>query len=381
MIIRPVRTSDHAGVNRLHREVWWPERSSAGWRWLEANPARLDLGAPSGWVLEDPEGEPAAFLGNFVQRFWHGERRMHASTGFSTIVRPEVLGASRALFRTHMRQPDLAAHYTFNANRRSARLYRLYGLRPWPDTTHALKLSWIVDPVAVAQGRLLREVVTRAPDRINYRAEWFMRPRLHGHGPLRLPSDTRRLTDFGDRSPYAAFWTALKSEGRVLADRGPEIMRWRMADPDQTLKPIVLAKVSGERIIGYALAQMNKGSSIEPPLLDVIDATALADAGTAIPELIGTLIDNARLIGAAKVRMQMVSPDMLTLLGPLARRARHEGGWGHAHVRFNDASMAEFWSPTPFDGDYGICLRSVPEPVGSARARVSPAFAKEKASI
>ncbi|MBB5746664.1 N-acetyltransferase [Brevundimonas variabilis] len=381
MIIRPVRTSDHAGVNRLHRDVWWPERSAAGWRWLETNPARADLDAPCGWVVEDPDGEVAAFLGNFVQRFWNGDRLMHASTGFSTIVRPDVLGASRALFRAHARQPGLAAHYTFNANRRSSPLYRLFGLKPWPDATHALKLSWIVDPVAIVGGRLLREMVMRVPDRINYRAEWFMGPRLHMASPLKLPVQILRLTDFGDGSPYARFWTALKSEGQVLADRSPEIMRWRMADPDQTLRPIVLARVTGDRITGYAMAQMSKGSSIEPPLLDVIDATALSEAGAAIPELIATLIENARQMGAAKVRMQMVSPRMLTLLGPLAGRARREGGWGHAHVRFNDPTMADLWSPTPFDGDYAICLRPVPEIQGLLRPRVSPAFAKEKASI
>ena len=381
MIIRPLRTSDHAGVNRLHREVWWPERSAAGWRWLEANPARRDLDAPTGWVVEGPDGEPAAFLGNFVQRFWHEARMMHASTGFSTIVRPDVQGASRALFRAHMRQPGMAAHYTLNANRQSAPLYRLFGLKAWPDRTHALKLSWIVDPVAVVQGRLLREIVTRAPDRINHRAERFMGSRVRQDSDLRLPEKIRRLTDFGDRSPYADFWAALRAEGQVLADRSPEIMRWRMADPDQTLRPIVLARFEGNRITGYTLAQMSKGSSIEPPLLDLIDVRTLTHATTAVPDLIATLIDNARWMGAAKVRMQMVSPDMLALLGPLAKRARHEGGWGHAHVKFRDEVMSEHWSPTPFDGDYGICLRPVPNLRASLRTRVDPAFAKEKAPV
>lgn len=365
----------------MHREVWWPERSAAGWRWLEDNPARLDLDAPSGWVVEGPDGEPAAFLGNFVQRFWHEERLMHASTGFSTIVRPEFTGSSRALFRAHMRQPGMVAHYTLNANRRSAPLYRLFGLKPWPHETHGLKLSWIVDPVAVVEGRLLREIVTRAPDRINYRAEWFMGQRLQQAPDLSLPSDVRRLTDFGDGSLYARFWTTLRSQGQVLADRSPEIMRWRMADPDQTIRPIVLAKLAEDRITGYTLAQMSKGSSIEPPLLDVIDAMALTHARTAVPELIAILIRNARRLGAAKVRMQMVSPGMLTLLGPLAGRARREGGWGHAHVKFHDDAMSERWSPTPFDGDYGICLRPVPDLRALAAPRNSPALAKEKAPV
>ena len=149
----------------------------------------------------------------------------------------------------------------------------------------------------------------------------------------------------------------------------------------QTVRPIVLARFAQDTIIGYALAQMSKGSSIEPPILDLIDVAALARARTAIPDLISTLIENAHLLGAAKVRMQLVSPAMLRALGPLAKRARREGGWGHAHVRFNDPFMADLWSPTPFDGDYGVCLRSVPHPRPALRTQGNPAFARDKASV
>lgn len=380
MTIRPVRASDHAGINRLHRDVWWPERSPAGWRWLEANPARRDLDAPSGWVVENAKGEPAAFLGNFVQRFWHGDRLLHGTTGFSTIVPPAVQGASRTLFRALLREAGMVAHYTFNANRRSAPLYRLFGLTPWPDATHALKLSWIVDPSAILRGRLLRELVMRAPRLMAYRTERFMTPRLWGDAPMRLPTGVVALTDFGDVSPYAAFWQALKAEDRLLADRSPEIMRWRLADPDRTIRPIILAHMSGDRITGYVLAQMSKGSSIEPAFLEIVDLMALAEDADAIPTLTRVLIDNARAMGAAKVRLQMVSPQTLEHLGRLAKRARHEGGWGHAHVRFADPDMAALWSPTPFDGDYGICLRPVPERTGRRAPKTVPAFAADKAS-
>lgn len=363
MTIRPMRPSDHEGINRLHREVWWPERSPAGWRWLEANPARGDLEAASGWVVEDAKGAPAAFLGNFVQRFWHGNRRLHGTTGFSIIVRPTVLGASRPLFRTLLRQAGMFAHYTLNANRGSAPLYPLFGLKPWPDATHALKLAWIVDPFTVLRGRLLRMLVRWAPQRIAYQAEWFMQPRLWSERPPRLPPGIVLLRDFGETSPYADFWAALAAEGRLLADRSPEILRWRLADPDQTLKPIVLGYRSGDRITGYALAQMAKGSGIEPAVLEIVDLMALTTAPGAVPLLTRTLIDNARGRGAAKVRLPMVSPKLLAQLGPLAARARREGGWGHAHVRFADEAWASQWSPTPYDGDYGICLRPVPRPV------------------
>lgn len=379
MSIRPMRASDHAGINRLHRDVWWPERSEAGWRWLGANPAGLDVDAPQGWVLENAGGEPAAFLGNFVQRFWRGDRLAYAATGYSTIVPPAVQGASRALFRTLLRQDRMLAHYTFNANRRSAPLYRLFGLGRWPETTHGLKLSWIIDPLAVAQGRVLREVVRRAPNLIAYRTERFMNARLWADRPLILPPDIVRLSDLADGSPYAEFWRRLKAQGRWIADRSPEILRWRLSDPDRTLRPLFLAQMSSGRIIGSVLAQVSKGSSIEPAFLDIVDLVALDDTPQAIPALTQVLIDNARALGVAKVRLQMVSPQMLERLGPLAGRARHEGGWGHAHVRFSDPTLAEEWSPTPFDGDYGICLRPVPEVVSMRAREPRPGIAADKA--
>lgn len=380
MTVRPLRPSDYAGINRLHRAVWWPERSQAGWRWLEQNPARIELDAPSGWVVEDADGEPAAFLGNFVQKFWHGDRYLHGSTGFSTIVPAAVKGSSRYLFKALLRQPEMVAHYTLNANRRSAPLYRLFGLKPWPEQTHALKLSWIVDRWAVLRGRLLREVVTHASGLIAHRTERFVNPRLWATPALKLPPHIQVLADLGEASPYAAFWSARRAEGDLLADRSPATMRWRLADPDMTLRPVILAQVTDGRIIGYVLAQMSKGSSIEPAFLEIVDLMALAEAPDAIPALTRALIANARALGAAKVRLQMVSPRMLDCLGPLAASARREGGWGHAHVRFADETLAAAWSPTPFDGDYGICLRPVPERRVLGSRQPVPEFASDKAS-
>ena len=156
MAVRPIVRSDHDALNRLHREVGWPERSPAGWRWLESSPAREDLDAPAGWVVTDDDDRPAAMLGNFVQRFQHGSRSLYGATGFSIIVPPSQKGASRPLIRAFLKQPGLFARYTFNANARSAPLYGLFGLKPWPEQTHALKLSWTTDRLACAEGRVLR---------------------------------------------------------------------------------------------------------------------------------------------------------------------------------------------------------------------------------
>ena len=237
---------------------------------------------------------------------------------------------------------------------------------PWPDATHGLKLSWITDPLACAQGVALRALVARMPSLSSVLGERLMNPRLTRAtgGPMpvfALPSSVAVLKDLADRSRYADFWTALRSEGRLLADRSPEMMRWRLSDPDLTTRPILLAYNRGHAITGYALAMLGKGNSIEPPFLDIVDLVSVWDEPDAIPALVSALIDMAPSLGAAKVRLQTVSPRVLEQLGPLAQNARHEGGWGHCHVRFSqDAPDPALWSPTPFDGDYGICLRPVP---------------------
>lgn len=381
MSVRPIVGSDHDALNRLHRDVGWPERSPAGWRWLEANPARQDIAAPAGWVVADDRDEAVAMVGNFVQRFRHGSLSLYGATGFSIIVPPSRKGASRALIRAFLKQPGLFARYTFNANARSAPLYGLFGLKPWPTETHGLKLSWVTDRLACAQGRVLRSLLGRTSAKTAARlGERLMNSRVFRQTAPSLPSQVTVLRDLSDSSPYAEFWRTFASEDRLLADRSPETLRWRMADPDLTLKPVLLACVREGRIVATAMAQMTKTSLIEPPCLDIIDLVALETAQDAIEVLTQALIDNARDMGAAKVRLQMVTPQMLTALGDLATTARREGGWGHCHAIIEDPALASAWAPTPFDGDYGICSRTPPAPARRSRPSAAHATARGRVS-
>lgn len=96
-------------------------------------------------------------------------------------------------------------------------------------------------------------------------------------------------------------------------------------------------------------------------MLEIIDLETLEGHADAAPALMTALRRAARAMGAAKLRMQTVTPLMLQRLGDLAGAARREGGWGHCHVRFQeDAPDPALWSPTPYDGDYAVCLRPVP---------------------
>lgn len=372
MSIRPMCSSDLEAINRLHRSVWWPDRSPAGWAWLRANPANRSLGAPDGWVI-DREGEAAAFLGNFIQRFWRGDQAVYGATGYSIVVPPDQRGGSRDLIDAFVRQPDCFARYTLNANPRSRPLYKRHGMLPWPPAVHAVKPAWILDPAACLYARGLRAVVDRAPWAARLLGEQLtplprLSPRRRWRRALeRLPPGVSPLDDLSDASDYARFWTALRAEGRLIADRSPATLRWRLADPDLTTAPVRLAyrpeQGSAGGITGYALAMLNKRTPIEPPVLEIIDLVALEMDPEAIQALTLALRRLAPALGAAKLRLQATSSALLAALGPLASQARDEGGWGHCHAVF-DGGMAEAgWRPTPFDGDYSFCLRPL-----SARA-------------
>lgn len=379
MFIRPITETDFPAIQALHRHVGWPERSPTGWRWLHANPARHDIGAPAGWVVEGADGAPAAFAGNLIQRFRLGDQMLHGASGFSIIVTPPARGASRAIIRTFLDQAGVFAAYTFNANPTSQPLYLRHGMRPWPEQTHALKLSWTIDPAALALGRVFRETYRLAPGPVSGWGERLMNDRLGGAPDLDLPPGVTMLTDLRDRSRYGDFWTALSGEGRLLADRSPSALRWRLADPDLTTRPVILAFNRGQAVTGYAMALLAKANTLEAPVLEILDLEALDRDDAAIPAMMKGLRLAARALGAAKLRCQVVSPRLLRRLGVWGERARREGGWGHCHVRFSiGAPDPDLWSPTPLDGDYAICLR--PVPLGAKVAAREPAPARPTAS-
>lgn len=369
MTLREIAEGDYPAIQALHRSVGWPERSLAGWRWLHANPARLDIGAPAGWIVDGPDGDPAGHVGNLIQRFRLGDRRLHGATGFNIIVSAAARGSSRAMLKTFTRQPDVFARYTFNANSKSQPLYVRHGMLAWPEQTHALKLSWIVDPLPLALSRLWRRFYRAAPGLVGS-SERLMNDRLGRAVRPALPPQVHPLTDFGDASPYAAFWTALSSEDRLLADRSPEIQRWRLRDPDLSERPLILSFQRDGAVVAYAMAMMAKSNILEPPVLEIIDLEALHDHADALPVLMTALKDSARAMGAAKLRLQTVTPQTLHRLGDFAHTARREGGWGHSHVHFSpDAPDPALWSPTPYDGDYAVCLRPVPMEAARLGAR------------
>lgn len=367
MSVREVKSTDYDGINALWESVWWPQRSRAGWQWLEANPALNNVSVPQGWVCENAQGDIRVVLGALVQRFWLGEESFYGLTGHSLVVAPEMRGASRHVISRILEEPGFFSVYTLNANSLSCRLYGRFGFVPHPAPTADIRLSWMLNPFASLAGRMLRHAFDARPQVARRLRDQLISPRLwHETGPCDV-SGVSTLTAFD--AAYERFWQKLRAEGRLIADRSPEIQKWRLADPDRSLSPLLFKYEHNGEIGGYACALFAKENPVEPVVLEIVDLTCLEVCPEAIPALMTALMTEARRRGAAKLRLSMVGPRLLAQLGAFAETARHEGDWTHAHLHISASSPdTSGWEPTPFDGDLFMSLRTPPRPSGQVRS-------------
>ncbi|HEV2083142.1 MAG TPA: N-acetyltransferase [Brevundimonas sp.] len=336
--IRPFRPHDPdevALVAGLHAGVGWPVRTFAGWRWLAANPAAGE--APVAWVAVDGDDRPVGVLGNLRLRCVGAGQALTGATGYSVVTAEHGRGSGTRLVRTFVQQDEVFAVWTFNANPAGAPLYGRLGMAPWPGTTHALKLAWIVDPVACAMGRALRLAAhdRRVSDLLGER---LVSRRLDGDWhAVGADGGVEALVDFGPGSAWDAYRLRLAREMRLRPDRSPEVMAWRDADPQATWPAVTLGRFEGRELVAHARARLAKGNSLEVTALEILDLDWVEGHDRHVPELVAALFDMARSRGVAKLRLQVVSGRVLAALGSWGERARREGGWGHCKLRWTDA--------------------------------------------
>jgi hypothetical protein len=360
-LVRPVAPADLPEINRLLDRVWFARRTEAGFDWLcNRNPGQS--GQPAGWVAEDSAGKVRAFVGNFVQRGWlRGDAHLIAS-GYNFVSDHEHGGRALGLLRTCIKQDAAALVHTLTANPLSSRLYSAIRLTPYPETG-TLKLDWMTQPVVAAIGALSwrahglagQKLIRRLPDIARPAPDVDAILTAHGGEVVRIirPETDARL---------ATFDQALRQGPRLYAERSPEALHWRLSDPDDPVPPVLIAYPATGAIRGTALFQFNKPSEAEPPYLDAVDLVTLdpGDAG-AVQALMQAGLALARGAGAARLRLSMVTPVLLGLLGPLADRARKTVSH-KPHAFFKpSAALADLnalsWQPLPYDGESGPSLR------------------------
>ncbi len=362
--IRPVEPRDLAQINTLLDRVWFPRKSAAGFDWLiRQNPGQSGL--PAGWVVQDRSGHVSAFLGNFVQKAWRAGHPHLIASGHSFVAAPDQGGRALSLLRTFLRQDAPVLLSGMNANPVSARIYTAMKLAVYPESG-SLKLSWITNPALVALGALSWRAHELAGGQHMRRIPDIARPAPDIDAILlRHTEDVQRITSPATHTGLAVFDAQLRAGPRLFAERSPEALAWRLADPDQAVPPILLAYPQSGPIRGLALFQFNKPSEAEPPYLDIIDLVTLdPDDGVAVQVLLHAGLALARHGRAARLRLAMVTPTLLCQLGPLAQSARQSTSeTPHAFYKANPnmpAPVSDTWQPLPYDGDNGPSLRPLP---------------------
>lgn len=365
--IRPIRMEDAPAVGRLLSWAWFAARSEAGWRWLCRTPrSKAAREIPVAWVAEDEDGQVGGVCGVFAQDYAIDGDWVVGATGHTLIVDPRLRGAASSMLRTYAALPDVFGVFHFNANSKSAPLYERFGFSAWPPQSSDIKLVWPTDPLAI----LAERAAGLASRGRRPTEDRFLRDRLFTPDLIRLAPCVEQVFAGDIDARFDAFWGALAAEGRLTARRDAASLRWRMSDPDRTLDPFLLAWMEGGHIAGYALAQIVKINETTAPDMEIIDVVALKHcADHAIPALVGSLLRNAPRLGVARVRLSVVTAELerrLSRLPGAMRMRRHQ----HGHARLTEAGLglSSRWRLTPYDGDYGFCLRSPPRPQARSAA-------------
>jgi len=348
-ILREVLPSDWESLNELHRWAWFPERSEAGWKWVHG----FGQGYP-GWVLEDDDGV-CGYLGNIRHDYSLRDACFMGATGYSLIVLPRAKGGARRLLDAFRNQPGVFATSILNSNARAAPIYSREGFTAFPQNWADAKIVWPLAPMTMLSERLVRSLYrNRRPAR-----ELFSSPRCSPVVPS--AAGLSALDPWADAAVINLFYAELRHAGSLIADRSAQALQDRFSDPDRAEPPMLFGWSEGDRLSAVALGQLGKMSECEAPILDIIDIVWLEPHGAAAATaLLFQLRTEGRRVGASRMRLSLVNQATaeIALRVPSAViRHRHI----HGHASFV-AGMDEDvpWAPTPFDGDFGFCLRPPP---------------------
>lgn len=348
-ILREVALADWQSLNDLHRWAWFPERSQRGWEWVLG----LGQGYP-GWVLEDIDGV-CGFLGNIRQNYSLRDNHLVAATGYSLIVLPRAKGGSHLLLDAFRNQPHVFATSIFNSNGRAAPIYSREGFAPFPSGWANAKIVWPLSPMTIFSERIVRSAYR------NRRPSQDLFQRLPGRSSVPRVVGVLALDPWSDSEAINRFWEDLANTNSLIAERSARVLQNRFSDPDRTRSPTLYGWADGSQLTAIALGQLGKMSECEAPILDIIDIAWLAPGGHIGAKALLTQFKNVgRDTGASRMRLSVVNDVTVDIArsipGSLLRR-RHIHG--HATIVAGDGHE-DVWRPTPYDGDFGFCLRPPP---------------------
>ena len=286
VVVRPMCPEDVGIVQALLEQDNWPRRSSYGWQWaIDDNPARVQMQAPTGWVLTSDDAVVGCLLNVPHLYFWNGEELPAATCSYFYVDTP-WRGQAAALMRAFFLQKNAKLFFSASANTFGAPFYRLYKSTPGQDPGANLNLIWLACADTVARMALQRLKLGNVPlltsllaAPLSVAVSAYARLSRKGFAPrtkVQARVSTVARSDIDGR--FDLFWNRLRQEPGLHLERSAQTVYWRMSDPDilEDLGLIVLEGDDGA-IVGMAMLMNRSNYPGATPRAIVLDWCLLGD--------------------------------------------------------------------------------------------------------
>ncbi len=323
--LRELLPQDHAAVMALFQRHGWPVRSRAGWAWaLFDSPARRDLKAAPGWVLESA-GQVVGFLGNLPMRYHRQGQAVWGATCTSYLVDEAHRRCSTSLLRAFATQKGVGFVHSATANEYSAPIYRLFKFAPSADPLTNQRLRWVANDSALIQhglaalgvpGLALVGTITGPLLRLARQASGL------AAAPRARSGFSAHAVTAGQMGHSWDTWAQqLHAASPLCVDRSAQTLSWRLTDPDGSSDMALFALVGPDgQQRGMAQLRVlprNTGQTPKAELMDwaLLPGTDHAAAATLLQACLGwaesrraAVLDAKRCTGEAAACLQALGP-------------------------------------------------------------------------
>jgi hypothetical protein len=389
--IRPAGAEDHAGVQALFARHGWPVRSRHGWEWaLLHNPAREALGAVAGWVLES-QGQIVGFLGNIPQAYRLDGQPVWAATCTSYLVDSAHRTSSVQLMRAFAAQQGVTFVHSGTANAHSAPVYQLYKFKPLVADGLNQTLRWVACDAAFITAGLARKGLGAAAGVLHLVAP-LMRAVRHGlqWATPPKPSETAQVDVLSAEQlgeEWDAWANAQAAQPGLWLDRSARTMAWRLGDPDQDDRLVLLAlRQASGKLVGMCMLRDVAADAQAVPKAELMDWAVLP--GTPRAEraalLLGALawaaqrglavLDAKRHAGQPLAGLSDLNPAYAALPGAANWALVRDARW---RIRLSDTAA---WHMAGADGDDWFNTHQHPERPGHLAWAATPQASSEAPS-
>src|SRR6185436_12257645 len=163
--IREVEYTDLEAVARLMRREGWGVPTESDWRWLwQDNPAMNGAAPARGWVLL-AANSVVGFLGNVVQQYQLGSRRLLAATAAGLVVEPPFRGSSLQLMVAHANQRGIDLLLNTTAVASVSRISEFLKFRRIPQPEYDRSFFWVLRPEPFVRAALVKKGFRRGISR------------------------------------------------------------------------------------------------------------------------------------------------------------------------------------------------------------------------